>query len=301
MKKYIRLFDIGIQINIPVDFRMFQEFAKFESTTPYSTVKYLYTVRVISDLLPTGDRIYSIENMDIYANHDCTERCFPRYDHMIDKSIYGAILSYRNSASCKERETKIELLFSETMLEMYGNRLVVSQFMGLERVLLQNQGLLLHASLINYKGKGIVFTAPSGTGKSTQAELWGKYRNAEIINGDRAGIRLFADKELRAYGSPLSGSSGIVKNQDTQLCAIVVLKQAEENRAKKMSEAEAFRAVYRETLMNTWDSWYMETMSELLINIVHCIPVFLLECRPDEGAVFELERVLKEGGEKWQI
>ena len=46
--------------------------------------------------------------------------------------------------------------------------------------------LLMHGAVIAVGNKAWLFTAPSGTGKSTQAELWERYRNAEQINGDRS-------------------------------------------------------------------------------------------------------------------
>ena len=45
--------------------------------------------------------------------------------------------------------------------------------------------LEMHASLIARNEIGIMFIGPSGIGKTTQAELWKKYREAQIINGDR--------------------------------------------------------------------------------------------------------------------
>ena len=62
--------------------------------------------------------------------------------------------------------------------------------LGLETLLLKYDGLLLHSSFIRWRGEGILFSAPSGTGKSTQADLWVKYEDAEILNGDRAGTSL---------------------------------------------------------------------------------------------------------------
>ena len=51
-------------------------------------------------------------------------------------------------------------------------------------------GLLLHASLIDYGGSGILFVGNSGVGKTTQAELWQQHLGAEILNGDKALVRL---------------------------------------------------------------------------------------------------------------
>ena len=42
---------------------------------------------------------------------------------------------------------------------------------GMETLLLQHKGLLLHASLIKYEGKALAFAGPSGAGKSTQAQI----------------------------------------------------------------------------------------------------------------------------------
>lgn len=288
---------------MPEEFDMFDDFRAFEtdSLMDGKNRTCCYKVKVEPYLYPQGNRVYELESVDIYENGEYTLRYFPRYDHLITKDIYGASLRYKNTKNGRNisdgsNSIEMEMRFSEKMLALYGDRLVASQYMGLERMLLLNSGFFLHASLIKYQKKGIAFTAPSGIGKSTQAELWKRYRGAEIINGDRAGIRLFTDGSVMAYGSPVSGSSGIVKNKEVCLDAIVVLRQAHENRVRRMKPAEAFRAVYSETLMNTWDAWYMDNMMALLIDVTSRIPAFLLECRPDEEAVQVLEQKLSDGG-----
>ena len=55
--------------------------------------------------------------------------------------------------------------------------------MELPHLLAVNDGILLHCSWIRWKDRGILFTAPSGTGKSTQAQLWCDLMGAELING----------------------------------------------------------------------------------------------------------------------
>ena len=55
--------------------------------------------------------------------------------------------------------------------------------------LFQNRIIHLHSSYIIYHDKAILFTGPSGIGKTTQAELWRDYQGAEIINGDVTLIR----------------------------------------------------------------------------------------------------------------
>lgn len=59
-----------------------------------------------------------------------------------------------------------------------------------ERLIARNGGFVFHSSYVEVDGKAVLFTAPSETGKSTQAELWRSLRGAEIINGDRSVVRL---------------------------------------------------------------------------------------------------------------
>lgn len=65
----------------------------------------------------------------------------------------------------------------------------VLKALDLNHILLERNAVVLHASYIEHEGDAVLFCAPSGTGKSTQAELWKKYRSARIINGDRCLIR----------------------------------------------------------------------------------------------------------------
>ena len=95
----------------------------------------------------------------------------------------------------------------------------ISGMLAMELVLIINQGFQLHASVINWKDKGILFSAPSGTGKSTQADLWKKYEGAEVINGDRALIRK-EKGDFTVYGYPYAGTSKIYTNFSAPIKAI---------------------------------------------------------------------------------
>ena len=156
--------------------------------------------------------------------------------------------------------------------------------MGLEMFLLNFGGLLLHSSVVNWKGKGILFSAPSGTGKSTQADLWERYKGSCTINGDRAGIRQ-ADGVWNAYGLPFAGTSGIYRNESVPIKAIVLLKQAPVNRINPVTPMEAFRKLMPECSARRWEPGFMDRLIGILSALVQAVPVYLLECRPDEEAV----------------
>ena len=162
---------------------------------------------------------------------------------------------------------------------------------GMETLLLQHSGLLLHASLIKYNGKAIAFAGPSGVGKSTQADIWRAYLGAEIINGDRAALGKENDSWY-AYGSPYAGTSGIYKNDCAPLAAIVLLRQAEENQLHRLTEGEAFRYLYPELSIHHWDKHFVAKATDICLQLLTEIPVYLLECRPEENAALLVKKGL---------
>lgn len=163
-----------------------------------------------------------------------------------------------------------------------------------EHLILQNSGFLLHASFIDRKGKAILFTAPSGTGKSTQAELWCKLRGATQINGDRAAVRVASDGTVWADGVPYSGSSGICKNVSLPLEAVVYLTQSPKTRLTPLFGAKAFRRIWEGCSINTWNKDDVFSCSQTIMTMLTTVPVLHLACTPDESAVLALEQALEE-------
>lgn len=172
-----------------------------------------------------------------------------------------------------------------------GTRAVL-EAMEIEHLIARNMGFILHCSYTAYQGKAILFTAPSETGKSTQAELWKRHRGAQIINGDRAAVRL-ADGVLMAEGIPFSGSSQYCENRSLPIAAIVYLGQAPQTTIRRMRGYEAFAKIWEGVSVDTWDKTDMELVSGVVQMIAEQIPVFHLPCTPDETAVIALEQALR--------
>ncbi len=157
-------------------------------------------------------------------------------------------------------------------------------------LLLHFQTLLFHASYIDWNGKGILFTAPSQTGKSTQAELWRRYRGAQVLNGDKAAVRL--ETPTMAHSVPFSGTSGICENRSLPLEAIVVLSQAPENTIRRLSPTEAVTALCPNVFVDQMVAEEWSMAMNLLLDLVATVPVYALACTPDERAVETLEQAM---------
>jgi hypothetical protein len=162
---------------------------------------------------------------------------------------------------------------------------------ALSQLMLNQNVLFFHSSFIDYKGKGILFSAPCGTGKSTQAFLWEKHRNARIINGDKAGVSL-KDGVVYANGVPFCGTSNICKNVTVPLNAIVLLEQAKENQIIRLKGAHALQMLMKNIYLDMIAPDEQRKCVDLLIDIMAEVPVYLLKCTPDEQAVESLEKVL---------
>jgi hypothetical protein len=176
-------------------------------------------------------------------------------------------------------------------LQKLSSRTILNS-MALEHLIARNHGFVFHCSYIDWNGEAILFTAPSETGKSTQADLWHQYRGAEIINGDRAAIRL-AEGKLLAEGIPFAGSSQYCKNRSLPIKAIVYLGQAPKTTIRKLRGYEAFSKIWEGVSVNTWDREDLERVSAVVQKVASEIPVYHMPCTPDESAVIALEEALR--------
>jgi hypothetical protein len=146
---------------------------------------------------------------------------------------------------------------------------------------------------VEYQGQSIVFTAASGVGKTTQAELWAKYKDAVILNGDKVFLKQEEDG-IHAWGSPWKGSSPYAENASAPLRAIVVLEQAAENSIRKLEGLEVLERVVPHVFFPNWDERCEQAVLTFLDKVLEETEVYLLKCRPDEEAVELLASAIKE-------
>ena len=165
--------------------------------------------------------------------------------------------------------------------------------LGFEGLLIRHDRVCFHASCIRTELGGILFSGPSGIGKSTQAKLWCEHRGAELINGDRP-ILQRTEKGFLAWGSPYAGSSKCHVNDCVPVSALVFLEQAEENRIRRLSGGEAFRRIYAGLTMYSWDRFFVERAVDLAMELSSSVPCYELACLPDQSSVECLEQRLKE-------
>lgn len=197
--------------------------------------------------------------------------------------------------ACLLRNNQKHILYYPAIKwDYYSQDLNLLYLLGIEEVLIKHQALLLHSSVVKIGEDIVLFSGPSGIGKSTQAGLWENFLGANVINGDRCVIR----KKENAFwgsGSPWSGTSGIYSKEQAPIKGIFILKQAPANSVRRLG-TEAFKALYSQCIVNTWNRGFMEQITELLTGLLEAVPVYELACRPDQKAVELAYHTLFEGG-----
>lgn len=175
------------------------------------------------------------------------------------------------------------LYYPASRWEEYSRDLFCAHLICCERLLLRHSAILLHSSFVLCGGKAVLFSGPSGIGKSTQASLWHQHLGVPIVNGDRAVIRLEPDG-FWAGGSIWSGTSGIFRPDCAPIAGIFLIEQAPYEKVERLS-FDAFVPLLSQTLVNSWDPAFMEKAVDLLTALMERIPVYRLYCRPVAQAV----------------
>lgn len=144
-------------------------------------------------------------------------------------------------------------------------------------------GMLLHSSAVVYKGEAYLFSAPSGTGKSTHTQLWLKhFDGAYILNDDKPAIVL-TDQGVYVCGTPFSGKTDLNVNTAVPLRGICALERGELNTIERIDTDEALFRIMNQTV-RPYEEERMEKMLNVLDKVLTEVPMYLLHCNMDEEA-----------------
>lgn len=205
--------------------------------------------------------------------------------------LQGDIQPYAVCEEIDSNHTRI-LIHRDYLSYMYIDTMFVS-LLSLERRMNNFHEYILHSSYMVVNNQAVLFTAPSGTGKSTQADLWKKYQNASIINGDRT---LISKKMNNFYanGWPICGSSEICLNESYPISAIVFLMQGKVNKIEKIPYQVSIKKFLQEITINYHNSEFVQNVLDFIDDVLRNIPVYQLTCDISEDAVKCLEKQLYE-------
>lgn len=143
---------------------------------------------------------------------------------------------------------------------------------------------LFHGSALAVDGKAYLFTAKSGTGKSTHARLWRKKfgKRVVMINDDKPLIRISGDAAI-VYGTPYNGKHRVGSNISVPLKAICILEQDAMNHIEPIDKAEAYSFLLQQVYHPEDRAAFLKTLA-LLKQLTEHVSMYRLGCNMDPEA-----------------
>jgi len=174
-------------------------------------------------------------------------------DYLSNFETPDSIISVTNDEINRKRETISYISDGHDSSIVADSSVIIENGILLEKIadlLPTRSALFMHGAVVEENGAAIMFTAPSGTGKSTRARIWmEEYPDSTVVNGDKPFI-VISDENALACGTPWCGKEGWNTNAKVPLCAILLLERANEGDADKLEEIgwrEAFPTLIKQT------------------------------------------------------
>lgn len=146
-------------------------------------------------------------------------------------------------------------------------------------------GIMLHSSCIVVDDKAYAFSADSGTGKSTHAQLWLKHfgKRAYMLNDDKPAIRII-DGKVYACGTPWSGKYDYSSPEIVELAGICFLERSDNNWIKRAETSKAVFNIFSQTV-RALNSEKMDSLFDVIDKIFALVPLYEMGCNISDEAV----------------
>lgn len=150
--------------------------------------------------------------------------------------------------------------------------------------MLRYDTLLFHGSAIAVDGVAYLFTATSGTGKSTHTRFWRETfgDRAVMVNDDKPLLKLTEDGVL-VCGTPWNGKHRLGTNMMVPLEAICILERGEENELVSVSATEALPMLLQQSHRPAGAASMMRYL-DLMDRLTKKLRFYRLKCTPTAEA-----------------
>ena len=253
----------------------------FQTTSQNSDV--IYNIKYTDNIKRPINCIYLYSNSQFAVIIKDNRKFFI---YTLDEIVYAILEEKQNNL--------FDLYLNISFLKNKVHPYLFPSLLHFEINLIKKDALVFHSSYINILNNAVLFTAPSGGGKSTQAELWKKYKNAEIVNGDKSIIGKENGKWY-AYGIPFSGSSEYCLNRTCALKAIVILDKGPLNTLIPVG-IRGFSNVFSQVTVNPWDKEFCNKAMDLVMDVCNEVPIYYYSCTKTPEAVEVLYQEFIEKG-----
>lgn len=160
------------------------------------------------------------------------------------------------------------------------------------KLILKYNGFVIHGSSISYNNDGIIFSAKSGTGKSTQTKLWMDNLDDVILVNDDTPAVTFEDEDVYLNGTPFAGTTGLNKNVKVPLKAVVFIERADKPYIERLSFKDAIPR-FMDEMKKSLVSDNISLCVDYAAKLMEKVPVYLLHCNMEKESVEVLKNQLE--------
>lgn len=214
--------------------------------------------------------------IEINSVYDALRNFFK--DYLVTDVTPDFSVSLNQEDISAEQEMTSENQFSPTYLE------TLALLRKLAEILPSHNRILMHGASISYNEHAYLFTAPSGTGKSTHIRLWKKYLgdDVKIVNGDKPFISL--EDEPVIYGSPWAGKENWHRNCKMPLKGICFVQRGTTNSIRRIEASDCLSLLFKQVYLPA-DTLAAGLTLELVDMLIKKVPLYVLTCDMSEDAV----------------
>lgn len=236
--------------------------------------------------MPTAKYLIADTVVEIETKFNYTHRMCSQYLYTGDKTPELKIAPTQEEIEA-EREIYVRTQTEEGHPDAYaGDNLIEFTVVHgrLAEYVLDKDILLMHGSVVAVNGEAYLFTAKSGTGKSTHTALWMQRfpGRAQMVNGDKPFLKV-RDDGVIACGSPWNGKERLGTNIQVPLKAICVLERDKTNHIALMDSEKATPILIQQTFRPDDVAGTVKSLS-LVAKMSRTVPVYQLGCNMDPEA-----------------
>lgn len=239
--------------------------------------------------------------VEIKANYESTRDFCQEYITESPRDFTVEIsekdIAFEKEMNRKEAETEgIECIeYSDAYME------TLALYRKISTELIDYDTLLFHGSAVSVDGVAYIFTAKSGTGKSTHAGMWRKYfgDRAQMINDDKPLLQIDSDG-VTVFGTPWNGKHRLGDNISAPVKAIAILERDLTNHISQIDKKEALPMLIQQSFRPMDVNRLMKAMA-LIDKLGDGVKLYRLGCNMDSEAVTVSYNGMNEGGKESEI
>ena len=225
------------------------------------------------------DKVVEVTSIHAEVHEYCTDY---QTDENAEYSVTTTQADIDFEREKSAREDEIEGIPIRQFTDSYLEELAV--YRKIAKKMLDYDTVLFHGSVVAVDGVGYLFTAKSGTGKSTHTRLWREYfgERAVMVNDDKPLLKI-TDSGVIAYGTPYNGKHRLGTNISVPLKAICILTRSAENHIEAITREQAYTMLLQQVYRPA-DMLKMAKTLELVDRLADNVKLYKLGCNMEISA-----------------